>query len=679
MKNLPIVFVSILILLGIYSCKKDFSKISTSDWKPNVAAPFINTTIVLNNLFADDSNLVTLDDSSLVYFYHQDSVFSISADTLLDITEDISDSQLVSLGELYMEQFGFNTDFSMNDVLPFLDQSIQDTLTKYDGSNFYYPPFHITESISIETDAIENYVQLSFSKGKMYLDLFNDLPITLNGIEIQVIDKDFNNLITQINISELASQDTYTDSTDISNMTLGNEFEFVINSLSSAGSFPNLVFIDLTQGLDIGFGVNDIRVVGGQAQIIEQIMYSETKTIDFPIDPAQLRHILFNQGSLNYTLNSDLNLEVKVNLSLPTAEINNQIPSQEFVLDAGGTINNQWDITNMSVDLSSDDSQPYNRMPLQLDILILPTDYIVEFDSSDKVNTYLNMEDLKLEYADGYLGQQTINISKDTFDLDFDFLSRIQGELILEEPSITFNYANSVGVPIRLSTEFLGVNTELGVYEYLDFAQVDIEIPESPGDQVNSQITIDKDNSSIVDFLAIRPNRIIYYGNGLTNPEGPEMNFIDMNSKLVGNALLKIPLIMRANHLSFRDTLGFSGSSEDLPIETAMIQLNVSNGFPMDLSMKFILTDSISGRILDEIAFNEIYSAEVDDDGKVIQETRSEIIVEFDELFLENMKISNRAFLDVETSTFDQGSTAVILYSDYKIDISIGFKAKISP
>lgn len=122
--KLSIVVVVVLIIIGGFSCKKDFSKISTSDWNPNIAAPFVHTTIVLNNLFLDDSNLVTQPDSSLIYFYTEDSIFRISADTMLDITEDISDEQIFSLGELYMNDFGLGVEFTMFDILPFLDQEV---------------------------------------------------------------------------------------------------------------------------------------------------------------------------------------------------------------------------------------------------------------------------------------------------------------------------------------------------------------------------------------------------------------------------------------------------------------------------------------------------------------------------------------------------------------------------
>jgi len=666
-------------MLGNFSCKKDFSKISTSDWKPEIAAPFIHTTIVLNNLFADDSNLVTQADSTLIYFYHEDSVFKISADTLLEIEENIHQEQMFSLGELYMPSFGFDTDFTLNDILPYLDQEVQDTLIEYNGTENYFPPFSILEQITVDTEAIDDYVELTFSRGKLFVELSNGLPVALQNIDFNVVDVNNNFIIKNIFVTELLPDEQLLDSTDISGLTLGNKFAFEINSFENQGSFPDKVFIDLEEGLLFGLETRNLEVINGMAKITEQIMYSEISWIDIPVDDQQLFNILFSDGILTYNLHSDLNVGIMVNLSLPSSEINGNIPSQEFDLTAGGNVNEQWDISGMSTNLTTDPAQNFNRMPVQLEILILPTNYIVEFDSSDNVNGFLSMEELTIGYADGYLGQQIINISQDTLDFNFDFLKNLEGELILEEPSMTIDYTNSIGVPIRIKTELFGINTQTGVSQYLEYDSVDIVIPSEIGGEADGEILIDKYNSSIVDFMAFRPDRIIYYGGGITNPDGYSINFIDDNDKLIGNSELKIPLILRADHLSFSDTLAFSGSSDDIPLEEGLMQLNILNGFPFDLDMSLILSDSISGQTIDEIVFENIASAIVDDNGKVSEKILSEIIVEFDELFLENMKISNRILLEVETSTFENGSVPVVLYSNYEIKIAIGFLVKLSP
>ncbi len=669
----------LLTSFAVWSCRKDFSKISVADWQAELAAPFIHTTIVLDNLFPDDSNLVTLEDSSLVYFYFKDSVFSLSADTALDLTDDIVVDQGFSLGELLMGDFGFDTALAMTEILPYLDQAIQDTLLKYDGQLTYFPPFSILEPVVVGSEPIEDFIQLEFSDGKMIVTVSNSLPVPLNNIDFQLLDEVGQNIITEVVINELPPSAQVSDTTLLIGTTLGNEFSFKILSLESPGSFPDMVLIDLSRGLGFDLLATGLKVVGGQARISDQIMYSDMEMIDFGLDPEQLKHISFMSGNFVYNLSSEVNIDINVNIQLPTALIDNEIPQQEFIITANGSTQQTWDVSGMTADLTTDAEQPYNRMPIEIMLTVLPTDNLVTFDSSDKINGFFSLEQIKLDFADGYMGKQTVNISQDTFDLNFDFLKRLKGELILEEPSITMSYVNSIGVSFRISTEFLAYNSETGQSHYLEMDSVDIEVPAQIGDSVEGAIIIDKTNSSIVDFLAIRPDRIIYYGGGISNPEGENLNFITQISRLTADAEIKIPLILRAAHLNFVDTLGFSASSDGFPIREGTMKLNIMNGFPFDLTMSMVLTDSISGQILDKLTFDEIASAEVDDKGKVIGKKASEITVGFSKEFLTNMKLSNQALLEVETSTFGQGEVPVVLYSDYEIDITIAFSGKIKP
>ena len=678
-RHLTITILISIFIFGTYSCKKEFNKISTSDWKPEVAAPFIHTTIVLNDLFTNDTNLITQPDSSLIYIYYKDSVFNTSADTLLDIEDDIIKEQNFSLGELFMPSFALESEFTLYDILPFLDQNVRDSLIKYNGTENYFPPFQLLEEVTLESEAIEEYIELTFSRGKLFVDINNSLPVSILNIDFNVLDISNNYIIKNINIAELLPNEQYTDSIDITGLTLGNEFGFTINSFESGGSFPDKVYIDLNEGMMFGLDARNLRIISGKAKITEQIMYAETSWIEFPVAPKQLHNILFSEGIFTYNLNSELNVAINVSLNLPESEINNNIPGHDFELLAEGIVNEQWNISGMYTNLTAGPVKAYNQMPIEMEIVILPTDYIVEFDSSDKVNGFFAMEDLNIGYTDGYFGKQQINITNDTFNLNLDFLKRLEGELILQNPSMKIDYVNSIGVPMRIKTNFFGLNSKTGQSQYLEFDSIDVNIPGINGEWVTGEEMLDKTNSTIVDFLSIRPDKLIYFGGGFTNPDESMWNFVNNESKLIGNVELKIPLILRADHLSFSDTLGFSGSSEGFPLQEGLMQLNITNGFPFDLTMKMILVDSLSGNVLDQITFDDIASALVDGEGKVTESVLSEIIVEFDEEFLQNMRISNTAFLEVETSSFGNGEVPVVLYSDYKIDIAIGFLAKISP
>lgn len=667
-----------LIAILIVSCRKDLRKVTLSEWNPEIAAPFIKTTIVLNNLFPEDTNLVTQEDSSLVYFFIKDSVFNLSTDTLLEITEQISHEQEFSLGKLEMEPFGFDNELRMIDILSYLEQSVQDTLLKYDGQQTYFPPFTLLEPTNLDSEPIENFINLTFSDGKIVVSTTNNLPVSLLDINFQLIDKHSQNIIAEINIDELTGGSQFFDTTNIAGLTLGNEFTYKINTLSSLGSYPEMVDIDLSKGFGFSFEANDLNIVSGQAKIPEQLIYSSNEMIDFGLDPEKLKHIQFSSGNFVYMLYSEMNFDINVDMKLPSSSIGGQIPQSIFDIPSYGEVLKSLDISNMRVDLSTYPNQDYNIMPIGLTLRIMPTDNIIAFDSSDKIHGVFGLEEMKLYYADGYLGQQQVQISKDTLDINFDFLSKLEGEIILEDPSIKINYNNSIGVPMNIHAEFNG-NSESGQSQTLIVEEMNIYSPLQPGDSVQESIIIDKNNSTIVDFFSIQPNQIIYSGNVLLNPMGEDFNFVESTSNLNAGVELKIPLILRATHLTFVDTLGFTVSNENFPVESGAIKLNVQNGFPFEFKMSMILADSITGEILDRLTFDDIPSAEVDADGIVSSKTPSEILVDFSPEFLDNMKLANSIYLEAVTSSFGQGQTPVVLCSDYDIDVTISFSGKISP
>ena len=57
------IIVILILILGISACRKDFEKISTSRWNPEITLPFIQTEIQLRDIIPDDSSINTRPDS----------------------------------------------------------------------------------------------------------------------------------------------------------------------------------------------------------------------------------------------------------------------------------------------------------------------------------------------------------------------------------------------------------------------------------------------------------------------------------------------------------------------------------------------------------------------------------------------------------------------------------------
>lgn len=86
MKNLLKIFLFFLLILSLFSCRKEFGSAS---WDIGVSAPLINSTLTINNLLAD-SLIQQEADSSLTLVYNN-CLYSFSVDSLVDVPDTIKD------------------------------------------------------------------------------------------------------------------------------------------------------------------------------------------------------------------------------------------------------------------------------------------------------------------------------------------------------------------------------------------------------------------------------------------------------------------------------------------------------------------------------------------------------------------------------------------------------------
>ena len=261
-----------------------------------------------------------------------------------------------------------------------------------------------------------------------------------------------------------------------------------------------------------------------------------------------------------------------------------------------------------------------------------------------------------------------------------DFLKQIKGDLVLNDPKMILNYDNGFGIPIQLDMDFEAHNSETGGNQGLNLDPISFQYPSTMGQSVSGQITIDKNNSSIVDFLSLRPDKINYSGNILTNADGKTTNFVSRDANFTAGVEIRIPLTLQAHQLSFSDTINdIRISKENIPVQSGNILAVVTNGFPLEIKMQLNFPDSITGQTLTSLDFGTIASASVDNTGKVNSPGHSEINITISEDFLNKVGKANSAIIHLETSTFNNGSVPVQIYSDYQFRVSVGFSATLTP
>ena len=663
------------------ACKKDFTTFTVSGWKPKLAAPLFSTSITLRDLIGNDSTIETQSDSALVYVYHQDSIFSVNADSLLQWKKQSQYDFRFSLGIVHVDNFGVNDSVSINDILSSLKPEDADTLRKYAGQNTIFPKFNILQPYTMNVTGLDNFQQLHFSSGSLHINAHNTLPVAFDTLYYDLIDQSNGDHLAEVRITNLLPGTTQSKTIDLSNKTISNSLSVRINKMNSHGSYPDKVLINLNQGIRFQVTTNQLQVISGTAKIPAQTVTSDQKLIDFNFqEGAELTQLQIETGSFTYDINSSIATELNIHMALPSGEQNKTAPTKDLFIPANGTVHDSWDLSQLSLDLSTDNNQAFNRIPITFEAEIPATNQFISFDSSNQITASLRTGDIRLESATGYLGQQTYVLDPDSISFDLDFLNKLNGELILDNPEMILNYKNGFGVPIQLNMDFRATNSEDGTVQPLNLEPITFLYPSTMGQDVYGSTIIDKNNSSIVDFLSLRPDIIRYSGNILINPDGRTTNFVNREADFTASADIRIPLIIQANKLRFTDTItGLRISKEDVPAESGTIKAIISNGFPVEARIQLSFPDSVSGQNLTTLDFGKIDAAPVDQSGKVTQASQSEINIEIAKDFFDKVARANSGIIHVETTTFNNGTVPVQLFSDYQFKVSVGISATLTP
>ena len=88
--------------------------------------------------------------------------------------------------------------------------------------------------------------------------------------------------------------------------------------------------------------------------------------------------------------------------------------------------------------------------------------------------------------------------------------------------------------------------------------------------------------------------------------------------------------------------------------------------------MSLLLTDSVTGSVLDSIDVALLDAAEVDDYGRTITANIYDSNVSLSSSQIDALINSNRLLLDITMNSFDNQNSAVRLYTDYQFNISLG-------
>ncbi|HEY9115191.1 MAG TPA: hypothetical protein VIN10_10860, partial [Bacteroidales bacterium] len=479
-------------------CKKN------DEAEPLPEGPFtiVNSEITLGNLLASNSNIVTGEDSLLVYYFQQDTIFRfVPADFHSNYTFPVFEDKM-KLGLVDIPEFTFGFDFSLNEMLPNFSQDVSDSLSQNDSTQHIFPQLELDESISIDNGASEDYYAIAIKNGQIEITVQNTLPVSIENLNFSVNDIQYNSVLKNITINQLDTASVYTATVSLVGKKFSNHFGVSLNSFSSPGSDTNEVLIDLSEGLLIGLKLKNVIAAGGITKVGAQLIGTIEKWVDInSAAEEKFFNAMYNEGNISLEVSGMKNANLVVYYTLPSV-----FKSQAVVNDHVFTPKNQvaekdTSRQGMNFDFSTHPLKKYNRFPVKIEVYLQASNSMISIDTSDIAEIQLAFSNAPPFYTEGFYGEKSIYSAPFIVDVNPDIAGQESGNILFAEPSLIFNYYNNLNLPVKILPTLTAVNQSFPVNATLNTDSVKVLYPLIPGESATTEVIFETTNSNVKDLF----------------------------------------------------------------------------------------------------------------------------------------------------------------------------------
>ncbi len=401
--------------------------------------------------------------------------------------------------------------------------------------------------------------------------------------------------------------------------------------------------------------------------------------IAFPYNPQpslELEYIILKSGKVVYGFESGFQEDIDVTWRIIGASKNGQPLEVDFTIEYPGN----------NVYIDSIDLTGYRLEPINDSLFI---EYEAYNESGERViigspfpgMTFNNFE---YSYVQGKLGTYNNPIIRDTIEIDF-FDDWQQGEVWFEDPVITVEVSNSVGVPAKAIFDVLDVfgldGSVLPItgdvitngvpFEYPSFMEV--------GETKTSVYVIDKTNSNVREVLNAQPVALDYDIDVLSNPDSLDnlTGFLTDSSAFSVAVEVDLPVHGWAKGFSGSQEFDFSFDEYE-NIESLQFKILTENGIPLQVGMQFYFLNR--NAILDSLMVSDkilLEAAPVDGDGVATQKAEKVNFVTLSKERYEKVKSTDKIRMVAFFDTFNEGNTNIKVFDKDEVSVKVGLKVGI--
>jgi len=236
---------SIIIFVLIYSCQLD--NIEVQGWSPGLVVPLIDATITISDLIPEEGSTQYDEDGFVRLAVRNDSLYTLNTESFIDIPNQSGFDQNFTFDNFPIEDFYQDTTFNIEDILisnPTAATLLGVSILPFPTDTTYYIPgvlFNLVNQdlLGVLDFQLDNFNDANFIDGQLEVEIFNNLPITIEHAEI-LLSTGLGE-VGVINISNLEPQQSQLITIDLSNTSINNSISanFIDFTLENLGS--NLV------------------------------------------------------------------------------------------------------------------------------------------------------------------------------------------------------------------------------------------------------------------------------------------------------------------------------------------------------------------------------------------------------------------------------------------------------
>ncbi|MBP7822008.1 MAG: hypothetical protein KA010_03735 [Saprospiraceae bacterium] len=421
-----------------------------------------------------------------------------------------------------------------------------------------------------------------------------------------------------------------------------------------------------------------------QAQSIPFALLDTVIAVPYsPPGEIDVDYAILKSGTLYFAFQSYHMDDMDVTLTIPEMTLNGQPFTKHYDVNFNGFIP-QTVIDNVSL--------AGYQLQSESDSIYIKYTALHSNGVRDTVSNFImQINELKFGYAEGYWGNELLNIDRDTIEIDF-FNEWSQGQVYFENPIVRVNVASSFGFPVGSIVNVANFIPKTGVALPLESPYVDQSIlfdyPKlnEVGQTKSTRFSFTKDNSNIREIVSSSPVAVDYDIDAIANPESDTSirGFITDSSEFRIEVEVDLPIHGNAKDFITSQTFDFDFCDlvnktefvECGDIKDAAFRLATNNELPINVDMQFYVADA-DEHIIDSLLTGEqriLEGAHADIDGNVL--TASKKITDARlplERIADPSKIK-KIIMKANFSTYNHDTQSVKVLSSQKVDIRMGLK-----